>query len=114
MNSNLIDKEKAKNNIIDRIHSNCVQLSPFKNVAISDIDCDNFSYRKGYSDALHDLYCDICEQPTVEAIPIEWINKYLLNYLYLDNERLPDDEVDDGYYYIKTMVDNWREEKENE
>jgi len=56
----------------------------------------------------------INDAPTVDAIPIEWINRYLLDYLYLDNERLPDDEVDDGYYYIETMVSNWRKEKDNE
>ena len=62
----------------------------------------------------HDCLDEIKRAPAVEAIPIEWINRYLLSYLYLDNERLPDDEVDDGYYYIQTMVSDWKKEKEND
>lgn len=57
--------------------------------------------------------CKKYDKTAVEAIPVDWINRYLLHYLYLDNERLPDDEVDDGYFYIKMMLDDWKKEKEN-
>ena len=55
---------------------------------------------------------DIRNQPTVKAIPIEWINSYTTGLIFSDDYVDNADSIDDYIYCIKEMVRDW--EKENE
>ena len=72
--------------------------------------CDGY-HIKDY--VLNQIITDIENQPTVKAIPIEWIKKYLsrLEIISKDNIELGEE----GYYNeiitIEKLLSNW--EKEN-
>lgn len=42
----------------------------------------------GYADFLNDFFRMVEEQPTVEAIPIEWIKEWVNNYCDWSQEKL--------------------------
>lgn len=53
------------------------------------------------------------ELPTVEAIPIEWINSYTTGLIFSDDYVDNADSIDDYIYCIKEMVRDWEKENEN-
>ncbi len=54
----------------------------------------------------------ILEAPTVDAIPIEWIKRWVNSHsTYCYDYDYPEDEYD-GWYVIRTMIEDW--EKEND
>lgn len=58
----------------------------------------------GFTELLEDFASAIRSQPTVDAVPIEWIRKYTkVNRLY---------QSDDFDLYIDDMIADWMERKE--
>ena len=67
------------------------------------IDADKIRYRDMSDGRVVDgvwytFMEDIRKQPTVKAIPVEWIKKYIENHTY---EMVNPKYVDDTYNYIK-------------
>lgn len=51
------------------------------------------------------------KEPTVKAIPIEWLNLYTTSLIFSDDYVDNADSIDDYIYCIKEMMRDW--EKEN-
>ena len=71
------------------------------------IDADNLLEQIQWLEAdtpvFHDVWEEICSQPTVEAIPIDWI---------LNHEKMP--KSGKGHDAIMDMIESWRERREDE
>ena len=61
-------------------------------------NCEN-----GYSDAYDKefIVCEIEEQPTVDAIPVEWIEEYMNNHMFKFSDR---------WMAMDWMLNDWRKE----
>ena len=61
-----------------------------------------------YKDALqHTFECE------VEAIPVEWIEKYCADIIFSDDYAANTEWYDDTLYAIEGMVRDWRKENED-
>lgn len=58
------------------------------------------------------IYTKYTYEPSIESIPIEWINSYTTGLIFSDDYADNADSIDDYIYCIKEMVRDW--EKENE
>ena len=66
----------------------------------------DIEFANGYDKALDEVYRKINDMPTVKAIPIEWIIKWLTK------QTIPALHTCDDYDAVNMMLDDW--EKENE
>ena len=64
-----------------------------------------------FADGLDFAWVMLDNAPTVDAIPIEWINSYTTGLIFSDDYVDNADSIDDYIYCIKEMVRDW--EKEN-
>ena len=60
---------------------------------------------------IRDCESAVEEQPTVEAIPIEWINKWGEKFYKVINDRRH--YMGDGYDSVWDMLEDWEKENEN-
>lgn len=66
----------------------------------------DIEYADGYDSALEHVYRQISDMKTVEAIPIEWMEKWFEEHLRSANDG---DDVT-----VDVMLDDWRKENETD
>lgn len=78
------------------------------------IDADRLFHNleRGVRNTSNEVFREIMNTPTVEAIPIEWINSYTTDLIFSDDYVDNADSIDDYIYCIKEMVRDWEQENE--
>ena len=78
------------------------------------IDADRLFHNleRGVRNASNEVFREIANTPTVNAIPIEWINSYTTGLIFSDDYEDNADSIDYYIDCIKEMVKDWGKENE--
>ena len=65
-------------------------------------------------DELEIIYYELSDEPTVEAIPIEWLRKHMITHDEVVNGDYYADEAIELNLYISDLIDKWQAERKEE
>lgn len=101
----LINADKAAKNVYDRIEKDlCWNTSPYNCDELEVcLPKEDYEYLRGLDEAQECAVKTINEEPTVEAIPIEWIEKWISERN--DFPTMPYNQ------HIRNMLEDWEKER---
>ena len=60
------------------------------------------------------IYYELSDEPTVEAIPIEWLRKHMITHDEVVNGDYYADEAIELNLYVSDLIDKWQAERKEE